>query len=99
MATDDVVAKFIQVHREYQQTGGFDDRDKVTDDTCPLGDLAGFESDFIPEIVRRIARELGNPLAKGTRVKNIYVEKGRKLNIREIAKKFVEKYARKGVTV
>lgn len=99
MATDDVIAKFIQVHREYQETGGFDDPDKVSDDTCPLGDLAGFESDFIPEIVRRVARELGHPLPKGTRVKNIYVERGRKLNIREIAKKFVEKYAAKEVKV
>jgi hypothetical protein len=99
MATDDVVAKLIQVHREYQKTAGFDDGDKVTADSCPLSDLAGFESDFIPEIVRRIARELGHPLPKGTRVKNIYVEKGRKLKIREIAKKFVEKYAAKEVKV
>ncbi len=95
MGTDDVAAKLAQIHREYQQNGGFDDGDKITADSRPLADLNGFESDFIPEIVRRIARELGNPLPKGTRVKNIYVEKGRKLTIREIAKKFVENYASK----
>jgi len=95
MGTDDVAAKLTEVHREYQQNGGFDDGDKITADSRPLADLKGFESDFIPEIVRRIARELGNPLAKGTRVKNIYVEKGRKLTIREIAKKFVANYAAK----
>ena len=64
-----------------------------------MADLKGFESDFIPEIVRRVARELGCPLPKGTRVKNIYVEKGRKLSIREIARKFIEKYAPKGCKV
>ena len=55
----------------------------------------GFDSDFIPEIVRRVARELGCPLPKGTRVRNIYVDKGRKLTIGEIARKMVEKYAAK----
>jgi hypothetical protein len=60
-----------------------------------LADLKGFESDFIPEIVRRVARELDCPLPRGTRVKNIYVEKGHKLTIRRIARKMVEKYAPK----
>lgn len=95
METDDVVAKLIEVHREYQEDGGFDDAKRVTADARPLADLKGFESDFIPEIVRRVARELECPLPKGTRVKNIYVDKGNKLTIREIARKLVEKYARK----
>ena len=99
MATADVIAKLVQIHQEYQRSGGFDDADKVTAEVNPLDDLKGFESDFIPEIVRRVARELGNPLPKGTRVRNIYVEKGRKLTIREIGKKFVEKYAPKEVKV
>ncbi len=85
----------IEIHREYQEDGGADDTDRVTSDARPLADLKGFESDFIPEIVRRAARELDCPLPKGTRVKNIYVEKGRKLTIREIARKMVEKYAPK----
>jgi hypothetical protein len=95
MGPDDVIAKLIEVHREYQEDGGFDDADHVTADARPLADLKGFDSDFIPEIVRRVARELDCPLPKGTRVKNIYVEKGRKLTIREIGRKLIEKYARK----
>jgi hypothetical protein len=95
METDDVLAKLIEIHREYQEDGGFDDGDRVTADARPLADLKSFESDFIPEIVRGVARELDCPLPKGTRVRNIYVEKGRKLTIREIGRKLVEKYARK----
>jgi hypothetical protein len=95
METDDVIRKLIEVHKEYQRDSGADDADRVTADARPLADLKGFESDFIPEIVRRVARELDCPLPKGTRVRNIYVEKGRKLTIREIARKLVEKYAPK----
>lgn len=90
-----VIEKLQALHREYQDTGGFKDASKVSPDARPLADLEGFDSHFIPEIVRRTARELGHPLPKGTRVKNIYVEKGRKLSIREIARKFLEKYAPK----
>jgi hypothetical protein len=99
MDTDAVIAKLIEIHREYQKDSGFDDADRVTADVRPLADLKGFESDFIPEIVRRVARELGCPLPKGTRIKNIYVEKGRKLTIRETARKLVEKYAPKGCKI
>ena len=95
MGTDDVIAKLVEVHREYQDAGGFDDGERVTIDARPLADLKGFESDFIPEIIRRVARELGCPIPKGVRVRNIYVEKGRKLTIREIARKLIEKHARK----
>jgi hypothetical protein len=95
MEPDDVIAKLIEVHREYQEDGGFDDANGVNADASPLADLKGFDSDFIPEIVRRVARELDCPLPKGTRVKNIYVEKGRKLTIREIGQKLIEKYVRK----
>lgn len=96
MQIDDVIAKFKQVHRDYQEAGGFKDSEKVTADSRPLADFEGFESDFIPEIVRKIARELGRPLEKDDRVKNIYVHDGRKLSVREIANKFVEKYGAKG---
>ncbi len=95
MEIDDVMAKLIEIHREYQDEGGFDDTDRVIADIRPLADLKDFESDFIPEIVRRAARELGFPLPKGTRVRNIYVDKGRKLTIRDIARKLAEKYAPK----
>jgi len=95
MEPDDVIEKLIEIHREYQEDSGADDADSVNANARPLADLKGFESDFIPEIVRRVARELNCPLPKGTRVKNIYVEKGRKLTIREIAGKLVAKYAPK----
>lgn len=95
MEPDAVVGKLIEIHREYQNDSGADDADRVTADSRPLADLEGFDSDFIPEIVRRVARELDCPLQKGTRVKNIYVDKGRKLSIREIARKMVEKYSPK----
>lgn len=99
MEPNDVVEKLVEVHREYQDAGGYDDTNKVSADTRPLADLKGFDSDFIPEIVRRVARELGCPLKKGVRVKNIYVERGRKLTIREIARRLVEKYAPRGCQV
>ena len=99
MEPDDVIEKLIEIHKEYQEDSGADDADRVTADARPLADLKGFESDFIPEIVRRVARELDCPLPKGTRVKNIYVEKGRKLTIRDIARKMVEKYAPKEIKV
>jgi hypothetical protein len=99
MEPKSVVGKLVEIHREYQDAGGYDDTDQVTADSRPLADLKGFDSDFIPEIVRRVAREVGCPLKKGVRVKNIYVEKGRKLTIREIARKLVEKYAPRGCTV
>ena len=95
MEPDAVVGKLIEIHREYQNDSGADDADRVTADSRPLADLKGFDSDFIPEIVRRVARELDCPLKKGARVKNIYVDKGRKLTIREIARKLVEKYSPK----
>jgi hypothetical protein len=99
MGTNEVIAKLIEIHKEFQLSGGFTDADRVTADVCPLADLEEFESDFIPAIVRQLARELGQPLPKGARVKNIYVDKGRKLTVREIARKFLEKYAPKGCMV
>lgn len=97
MTTDDVTKKLIELLGDYQDEGE-KAKKPVSSGTCPLGDMAGFESDFIPEVVRRLAREvLGEPLPKGTRVKNIFVEKGRKLSVEEISRKFVSNYASKGV--
>lgn len=42
-------------------------------------------------------RSSASPFPKGTRVKNIFVEKGRKLTVKEIAKKFLNNYVPKGV--
>lgn len=99
MMTDDVTAKLIELLSDYQDEGE-GTKNPITKGTCPLGGVAGFESDFIPEIVRRLAREvLGEPLPKGTRVKNIFVDSGRKLTVEEISKKFTSVYVPKGVKV
>lgn len=91
-----VTKKLSEILKDYLD--GDPGGNPIGDNTRPLGDMKGFESDFIPEVVRRLARELfGQPLPKGTRVKNIFVEKGRKLTVKEIAKKFLSNYAPKGV--
>lgn len=96
MDPDNVAAKLAGILRDYLD--GPAGKKPIDGDTCPLEDMNGFESDFIPEVVRRLAREVfGEPLPKGTRVKNIFVEKGRKLTVKEIAKKFLNNYAPKGV--
>ncbi len=95
MELTDVVAKLVEIHQHDQHESGQDDTDKVTPSCCPLSDLKGFDSLLIPSIIRRMARELGHPLPKGTRVKNIYCapDGRKKLTIREIAIRFVATYA------
>jgi hypothetical protein len=89
-----VVTHLVDIHRDYQEAGGFSDSGSVSSRSCPLTELQGFDSDFIPEIVRRLARTLGHPLPEGVRVKNIYVSQDRqqKLTIEEVAKRFVATY-------
>jgi hypothetical protein len=98
MELSDVIAKLVEIHQHDQRESGQDDADKVTLSCCPLIDLKGFDSLLIPAIIRRLARELGHPLPKGTRVKNIYCapDGRKKLTIREIAERFVATYAREG---
>lgn len=98
MDPNKVSVKLGEILKDY--VDGEAGKKPVNGDTRPLGDMQGFESDFIPEVVRRLAREVfGEPLPKGTRVKNIFVEKGRKLTVNEIAKKFLSNYSPKGVKV
>jgi hypothetical protein len=103
MNANEVTEKLVAIHRDYQKDGGYDDAAGVRATTCPLTDLAGFDSDFIPEIVRRLAKDLGMEFPAGTRVKNIYVSDDgeRKLTIAEIGRRFLQKYAPKdkGVAV
>ena len=99
MELETVIPRLREILREYQDVEQDLDVNSITPDSKPLADIKGFDSHFIPEIVRRLARELGNPLPKGTRVRNIFVERGRKLTVREIASKFIEKYAPKGCKV
>jgi hypothetical protein len=98
MDIESATAKLTEILAGYQDPGQ-DPLDRIDPDIKPLGDIKGFDSHFIPEIVRLLARELGDPLPKGTKIRNIFVEKGRKLTVREIARKFVEKYSRKGSKV
>lgn len=90
----DVVRTLIEIHRAAEADGGFD-ADRVTPTACPLTGLKGFDSQLIPQVVRQLARELGHPLPKGTKIKNIYVSKDgkRRLTIDEVARRFLENYA------
>ncbi len=98
MDIETVTGKLAEILVDYQDPAQ-DPADSIDPDIKPLGDIKGFDSHFIPEIVRLLARELGEPLPKGTKIRNIFVEKGRKLTVREITRKFVEKYSRKGSKV
>ena len=100
MSVDEVAEKLGELLKDYQDESE-QGKKPIGDDTRPLEDMKGFESDFIPEVVRKLAREVyGEPLPKGTRVKNIFVDNGKKLTVKEIAKKFIVNYApAKGVKV
>jgi hypothetical protein len=98
MNLKNVTPKLAEILVEYQDPVQ-DPADRIDPDIKPLEDIKGFDSHFIPEIVRLLARELGDPLPKGTKIRNIFVERGKKLTVREIARKFVEKYSRKGSKV
>jgi len=99
MEIETVLEKLRAILRDYEDAGQDSATDRITPEIKPLADMKGFDSHFIPEVVRRLARELGHPFTKGTRVRNIFVERGRKLSVREIARKFIETHAPKGVEV
>jgi hypothetical protein len=92
-----IVDKLVQMHRVIQDDCGYDPA-TVTSHCRPLEDLPGFDSLLIPGTVRALARELGRPLPKGTKIKNIYVTEDGKCNrsIREIAQAFLWTYAAEG---
>ena len=99
MTVDDAVRELVEIHRETQFDGGYDDGDSVNDDSRPLDDLKGFDSMLIPQMIRQLGRKLGQPLEKGTRVKNIYRVDHRNQTIRQIAERFCEAYLKEAVTV
>lgn len=94
MKHSNICEKLVQLHRSVQRDSGFDDAESVTPSTCPLKDLKGFDSLLIPQLIRRAARELGCPLKKGERVRNLYVDGRKKLSISEIAERFRDKYTK-----
>jgi hypothetical protein len=89
-----VVEKLIHLHQEIQDDCGYDPM-VVNADCRPLDNLPGFDSVLIPGAVRSLARMLGRPLPKGTKIKNIYVtDDGRSTrSIKEIAHAFCRTYA------
>lgn len=88
-----VLEHLKQLHREIEADAG-EDADAVTDDVCPLDGLKGFDSLDIPAVIRRLARVLGLPLAKGVRLRNPYVDSSGKteLTLRSVAKRFCALY-------
>jgi len=89
-----VLIKLAEIHRGFERDAG-SNPDLVTGDVIPLGELAGFDSPLIPNVIRELAKELGVPLAKGVRLKNPYVTPARKkLALKDVAKRFCELYGR-----
>lgn len=90
------LAKLKDIHREIEKDAQ-KNPDLVTDDVQPLDGLEGFDSQLIPNVIRELAKALGVPIAKGTRLKNIYVDKdGKQLSLREAARRFCELYGKAG---
>jgi|SRR4051794_7655623 hypothetical protein len=91
-----VLAKLKEIHRDLEKDAG-KNPDLVTDDVYPLDGLEGFDSPLIPNVIRELAKAMGNPIAKGTRLKNPYVSKeGTKIPLRDVAKRFCELYGKAG---
>ncbi len=86
MNSELVKAKLIEVLREIQRDGGYEDADLIHDGIVPLDDLDGFDSPLALVSIKRLTRGLGITIPKG---KNIFREggrsRGRKLSITEIA--------------
>lgn len=99
MEYENETGKLIAILADYQDADQDQASACITPYTIPLADIKGFDSLFIPEIVRLFARELGEPLPKGSKVRNIFVENGKKLNVNEIARKYISDRDRKGCKV
>ncbi len=89
-----VTDALVRLHQQIQQDCGHSS-DAVTPDCCPLDDLPDFDSLLVPSTIRKVARELGSPLPKGTKIKNIYVSQDGKTKrtIREVANAFIQSYS------
>src|SRR6185312_17284876 len=93
MTKSRVLEHLKDIHREIESDCGKDPA-RVANDTSPLDDLGGFDSPLIPTAVRMLAKKLGTPIPKGTRIKNPYVsaDRKRKLKLSEVAERFCELY-------
>ena len=83
MTPEAVKENIIKVLKSIQSDSGYDS-DSITDSTCPLRDLQGFDSKVWPYSIGELASELGVDIPDKA---NIYVSKdGRhKLTIAESA--------------
>jgi len=90
-----VISALIAAHVDIQSALGLA-TGTINSSTCPLQQIAGFESILIPTVLRTVARNVGVTLPAGRRIKNLYVSQdGRqKLDIGQIADRFVGQYAK-----
>lgn len=89
-----VLEHLKELHREIEVDAGKDPA-LVRDDVQPIDGLGGFDSPLIPNVVRGLAKAMGVPLPKGTRLRNPYVDSnGKKLTLRGIAGRFCELYGK-----
>lgn len=94
MLQADVLRHLKTLHREIESDAGKDPA-MVTDDVCPVGGLAGFDSPLIPNMIRGVGKAVGLQFPKGQRLRNCYVDpKGKVLSLRDVAKRFCELYGR-----
>ncbi|MDF1811542.1 MAG: hypothetical protein P1V20_04995 [Verrucomicrobiales bacterium] len=89
MTIDTIVNNLVDLHKEAQEDGGFDDSDTVSPNTVPLNDLEGFDSMLIPQLTRELGKAIGHQIPKGTKIKNLYCKDGEMKSIREIAESFI----------
>lgn len=88
-----VLERLKELHREIEVDAGKNPA-LVTDDVQPIDGLGGFDSPLIPNVVRGLAKAMGVPLPKGTRLVNPYVVDGKKLSLRGVAERFCELYGK-----
>lgn len=93
---EDVLLQCLKKHHREIELDDGKDPNCVTDDVEPLDGLGGFDSLLIPNVIRRVAKDLGIPLAKGVRLRNPYVgpDGKKRLSLRNVAKRFCELYGK-----
>lgn len=88
-----VTSVLIAIHKELQEDAGHDP-DVVSERTCPLDDLPGFDSLLIPDAIRTLARRVGVAVPASAKIRDLYRSRDgtRKLTVAEIAVRFCGEY-------
>jgi hypothetical protein len=90
-----VLDELKKLHREIETDAG-KDPELVKNDVLPLDTLAGFDSLLIPNVIRGLAKAMNVALEKGVRLRNPYIDSGKKkLTLAGVAKRFCELYGGK----